>query len=189
VTRLVDRGAIVAGGVGAGMAATLAISFLLVIPIEPIYWLLAFPAGLLIGYYADQRSDRRAGPASRVVVNAVLAGAVTAAVYAGLLLGVKALFFVADDGYRDASAGGRIACTTGADCVYQRYLADGRGDQLRARGVTDAATFGSFYWDQQLETADLLLALTLAGSLAGGAMYWVARPKARRATGGGEAPA
>ena len=62
VTRFVDRGAIVAAYVGIGMAVTIAISFLLVIPIEPIYWLLALPAGLLIGYYANQRSDRRRGP-------------------------------------------------------------------------------------------------------------------------------
>ena len=45
MTRVVDRGAIVAAYVGIGMAVTIAISFLLVIPIEPIYWLLALPAG------------------------------------------------------------------------------------------------------------------------------------------------
>ena len=39
VTRFVDRGAIVAAYVGIGMAITIAVSFLLVIPIEPIYWL------------------------------------------------------------------------------------------------------------------------------------------------------
>jgi hypothetical protein len=36
VTRIVDRGAIVGAYVGIGMAVTIAISFLLVIPIEPI---------------------------------------------------------------------------------------------------------------------------------------------------------
>ena len=45
VTRFVDRGAIVAAYVGIGMAVTIAVSFLLVIPIEPIVWLLALPAG------------------------------------------------------------------------------------------------------------------------------------------------
>ena len=55
-------GAITAAYVGIGMAVTIAVSFLLVIPIEPIIWLLALPSGLLIGYYANQRSDRRAGP-------------------------------------------------------------------------------------------------------------------------------
>ncbi len=177
MTRIVDPGAIVAGWVGIGVAATVAVSFLLVIPIEPIYWLLAFPVGLLIGYYANQRSDRRTGPALRILANALYAGVLTAVVKAGLLLGVKAIFFVADDGYRDASAGGPIACTTGADCVYQRYLADGRGDQLRANGVTDVATFTAFYWEQQLQTAGLLVVLIVAGSLGGGALYWVFRPK------------
>ena len=58
MTRIVERGAIVAAYVGIGMAITIAVSFLLVIPIEPIYWLLVVPAGLLIGYYANARSNR-----------------------------------------------------------------------------------------------------------------------------------
>ena len=62
MTRFVDRGAIVAAYVGIGMAVTIAVSFLLVIPIEPIYWLLVVPAGLTIGYYANSRSNRAAGP-------------------------------------------------------------------------------------------------------------------------------
>ena len=45
MTRIVDRGAIVAAYVGIGMAVTIGVSFLLVIPIEPIYWLLTVPAG------------------------------------------------------------------------------------------------------------------------------------------------
>ena len=44
MSRFVDRGAVVAAFVGVGMAVTMAISFLLVIPIEPAYILLAFPA-------------------------------------------------------------------------------------------------------------------------------------------------
>ncbi len=180
MTRFVDRGAIVAGWVGIGVAATVAISFLLVIPIETAYWLAALPVGLLIGYYADQRSDRRAGPVGRILVNALYAGVLTGVVYAALLLGVKAIFFTADDGYRDASAGGPITCTTGADCVYQRYLADGRGDELRAQGVTDAASFTSFYWNEQLQTAGLLFVLTVVGALGGGLVYWAVRPRPKR---------
>src|SRR4029079_13204011 len=38
--RVVDRGAITAAWVGVGMAVTIGVSFLLVIPIEPIYWYL-----------------------------------------------------------------------------------------------------------------------------------------------------
>ena len=73
MTRVIDRGAITAAYVGIGMAITIAVSFLLVIPIEPVYWFLALPAGLLIGYYANQKSDRRAGPWTRIVANALFA--------------------------------------------------------------------------------------------------------------------
>ena len=177
--RVLDRGAITAGWVGVGMALTVAISFLLVIPIEPIYWLLALPSGLLIGYYANSRSNRSAGPRGRIFANALYAGLLTGLTYAVLLLGVKALFFVADDGYRDASLGGRISCTTGADCVYRRYLAAGRGDELAAQGITDVASFTGFYWREQLTTAGLLVLLTAAGGLGGGVVYGVVRPKPR----------
>ncbi len=183
MTGFVDRGARIAGWVGLGMAATIAISFLLVIPIEPVYWYLSLPAGLLIGYYANQRSARAGGPIGRILVNGLWAGLVTAVVYAVLLLAVKALFFTADDGYRDASAGGRLTCVQGADCVYRRYLADGRGDQLRNVGVTDASTFTTFYWDQQLSTAGLLFALTLAGSAGGALLFAVTNRRGDAARG------
>ena len=49
----------------------------LFIPIEWIIWILALPSGLLIGYYANQRSDRRAGPWGRILVNGLFAGFVT----------------------------------------------------------------------------------------------------------------
>ena len=66
--RFVDRGAITAAYVGIGMAVTIVVSFLLVIPIEWVVWILALPSGLLIGYYANQRSNRRAGPWRRITV-------------------------------------------------------------------------------------------------------------------------
>jgi hypothetical protein len=124
VTRFVDRGAIVAAYVGIGMALVIAVSFLLVIPIEPVYWLLAPLSGLLIGYYADARADRRTGPWRRIIGNGLYAGLVTGLTLAILLLGVKALFFVADNGYRDLSAGGSFRCAGGGDCVYRRYVID-----------------------------------------------------------------
>ena len=62
MSRIADRGAITAAYVGIGMAVTIVASFTLIIPIEWIIWLLALPSGLLIGYYANQRSNRRAGP-------------------------------------------------------------------------------------------------------------------------------
>jgi hypothetical protein len=184
VTRIVDRGAIVAAYVGIGMAITIAVSFLLVIPIEPIYWLLVIPAGLTIGYYANARSNRVGGPWSRILANGLFAGFVTGLTLALLLLGVKALFFFADNGYPDFNRvdedGNPIPpfCNTGANCVYSRYLADGRGDALAAQGVTDDASFTSFYWNQQFATAGLLVILTSGAGLGGALLYGLARPRA-----------
>jgi hypothetical protein len=184
VTRFVDRGAIGAAYVGIGMAITMAISFLLVIPIEPIYWLLALPAGLLIGYYANQRSDRRAGPWWRILTNALVAGLATALTLAAFIFLVKGLFFFGDNGFPDFN---RIDakthqpippyCDNGAACVYARYLAVGNGPQLSAAGITDVATFTTFYWGQQLSAAGTVLVLTLVGGFGGGLLYGVFRPK------------
>jgi hypothetical protein len=177
VTRFVDRGAMVAAVVGIGMAVTIGISFLLVIPIEPIYWLLTIPAGLLIGYYANQRSDRRLGPWRRILANGLYAAAVTAISLAILLLGIKALFFFADGGFRNPSQGGSLSCETGAPCVYARYLADGRGPDLAKVGVTDPASFAAFYWNQQLSTAGTLIVLCIGGGLFGAIAYGATRPR------------
>ena len=185
MSRFVDRGAITAAWVGVGMAVTIAISLLLVIPIEPFYWLLALPAGLLIGYYANQRSDRRRGPWSRILANALVAGLATGLTMAVLLLAVKGLFFFGDNGYPDFNqvdqkSGETVppTCQNGADCVYQRYVAAGNGDELASAGVTDAATFTSFYWGQQFSTALTLIVLTEAGALIGCLAYGFTRPKA-----------
>ncbi|MBA2382616.1 MAG: hypothetical protein H0V73_10950 [Chloroflexi bacterium] len=185
MTRLVDRGAIVAAYVGIGMAVTIAISFLLVIPIEPIYWLLALPAGLLIGYYANQRSDRRSGPWSRIAVNAAFAGLVTGLTMAAFLIVVKALFFLGDGGYPDFN---RVdpktrqpippSCESGAGCVFARYVAKGYGPELAAAGITDAASFTGFYWGQQVSSTGTILVLTLVGGFGGGLLYGAFRPKA-----------
>jgi hypothetical protein len=183
VSRLIDRGALTAAYVGIGMAVTIGVSFLLVIPIEPIYWLFAAPAGLLIGYYANQRSDRRSGPWPRIIANALFAGLVTALTLAALLLVVKALFFYADNGYPDfnrVDASGEVVpplCENGAGCVYARYLAAGRGDDFARIGVTDAATFASHYWSQQFQTAGTLVLLATGGGLVGGLAYGFTRPK------------
>jgi hypothetical protein len=178
VTRFVDRGAITAAYVGIGMAVTIGASFLLVIPIEWVVWVLALPSGLLIGYYANQRSNRRAGPWSRILLNGLFAGVITGLTAAVMLLGVKALFFYADNGYRDPGLGGQISCRAGAACVYQRYLDAGRGPDLAAAGVTDAASFTTFYWSEQFGTAGTVLVLTAIGGLGGAALYGIFRPKA-----------
>ena len=185
MTRIIDGGAVTAAYVGIGLAVVMAISFLLVIPIEPILWYLALPGALLIGYYANQRSDSP-GPWPRILANGLFAGLVTGLTLGILLLAVKALFFAADNGYRDTSAGGSISCQPGADCVYQRYLEDGRGTELEAQDVRDAASFAGFYWAQQLSTAGLLVGLGAAGGLGGAALYGFL---GRRPTEPGAAPA
>ena len=173
MSRLLDRGAITASWVGLGMAVTIGVSFLLVIPIEPIYLWLALPAGLLIGYYANARSNRAGGPWLRVLANALLAGLVTGLTFAILLLAVKALFFNVDNGYRDATTGGPLTCKPGADCVYRRYLAAGQGEAFVRAGITDVKTFTDFYWSQQLSNAGLTLLLATGAALAGGFVYGV----------------
>ena len=95
-----------------------------------------------------------------------------------LLLLLKVLFFFADNGYRDPGLGGTITCSTGADCVYQRYLDADRGPALVAAGVTDTASFTSFYWREQLGNGGFVLGLTVLGGLGGAALYGLARPKA-----------
>ena len=177
MSRFVDRGATVAAYVGIGMAVTIGVSFLLVIPIEPIYWLLTIPSGLMIAYYANQRSDRREGPWGRILANGMYAAAVTAITLAVLLLAVKALFFFADNGYRDTSQGGSLSCQTGAACVMARYVADGRGPELALAGVTDPATFTAFYWNQQFATASTLIGLCLVFGLLGSLAYGATRPR------------
>jgi hypothetical protein len=173
---IVDRAALPAAFVGIGMAVTIGISFLLVIPIEPIYWVLSVPAGLLIGYYANTRAARGRGEWLPILGNGLVSGLATGLTLAALLLAVKGLFFFADDGYRDADAGGRISCSSGADCVYQRY-ALAQGDELRAHGVTDAASFQAFYWSQQWQTAGSLVLAASAFGVLGALMYGASRPK------------
>lgn len=183
MTRFVDRGALTAAFVGVGMAVTMAISFLLVIPIEPAYVLLALPAGLVIGYYANARSARFRGEWRRILPNALLAGFATGAVLALLLLGTKALFFYGDSGYPDFN---RVengvpvgpACEPGGDCVYRRYLAAQPGE-LAAAGVTDAASFAEVYWAQQWSSVRLVVLGTTGAALAGGLLFALAGPRPR----------
>jgi hypothetical protein len=185
VSRLIDRGAVVAAFVGVGMAVTMAISFLLVIPIEPAYILLALPAGLIIGYYANARSARGRGEWRRILPNGLVAGLVTGLVLALLLLGTKALFFYGDTGYPDFNrvengvAVGQT-CQPGADCVYRRYLA-AKPAEVAAAGVTDAASFTSVYWAQQWSTVRLLVLGTTAAALVGALLFGLAGPRARAA--------
>jgi hypothetical protein len=185
VTRFVDRGAVFGAYVGIGMAAVIAVSFLLVIPIEPVYWLLAPLSGLLIGYYANGRSNREAGQWRRTLSNGLFAGAVTGLSLAAFLLLIKALFFFADTGYPDfnrvdPTSGQQLppSCANGAGCVYARYLAqEGGAARLGSAGITDVGSFTSFYWTQQGATAATILAITIVGGVAGAAAYGASRPR------------
>jgi hypothetical protein len=192
MSRVVDRGAVVAAYVGIGMAVTMAIAFLLVIPIQPAYMLLAIPGGMIIGYYANARSGRLRGAWRRVLPNALLAGAVTGLSLAALLLAAKAVFFFGDSGYPDfnrvdqSGAPTGPTCQSGADCVYHRYLA-AQPDDLAAADVTDAQSFATVYWREQTGAAELLVVATAVAALAGGLLFGVAGPRrdaipARRAS-------
>ena len=182
MSRFFDRGAIIAAFVGIGMAVTMAIGFLLIIPIEPIYLLLAVPGGMVIGYYANARAARSRGQWRRILPNGLLAGAVTGLSLAVLLLGVKGLFFFADTGYPDFNRidenGVQVGqtCQAGADCVYRRYLA-AEPDELAAAGITDAASFAELYWASQLGTARLLVVGTIAAALLGAFLFGIAGPR------------
>jgi hypothetical protein len=181
VSRIVDRGASVAAFVGVGVGVTLAISFLLVIPIVPAYVLLSIPAGLVIGYYANARSSRSRGEWRRLLPNALLAGAPTGLTLAILLLGTRALFFFGDSGYpgfnrvENGVAVGPT-CVPGADCVYRRYLL-AEPEDLEAAGIIDAATFADAYWSEQWSTASFLLVATSCAALGGAAMFGLAGPR------------
>ena len=184
MSRLVDRGAIVAGYLGIGLAVTMAIGVLLVIPIQPIYVLLSIPAGMVIGYYANARSGRQRGAWRRILPNSLLAGAVTGLSLAALLLGTRALFFFADAGYPDFNRTDEHGvpngptCQNGADCVYQRYRKV-EADTLSEAGVTDAASFANLYWQGQWSSAGFVLVSTLGGALLGGILFGIAGPRSR----------
>jgi hypothetical protein len=165
------------------MAITMAISFLLVIPIEPAYVLLAIPGGLIIGYYSNARSSRARGQWRRILPNGLLAGLATGVVLALLLLGTKALFFFGDTGYPDFNRvenGVAVGptCVAGADCVYRRYLA-AQPDELAAGGVTDATSFSAVYWAQQWSTARLLVLGTAGAAFLGAVLFGIAGPRSR----------
>ena len=101
------------------------------------------------------------------------------------------MFFFADNGYPDfnridAETGEAIPpfCDNGAGCVYARYVAAENGDELASAGVTDAASFTTFYWSQQASSSLTIVVLTMAGALLGGIAYGLTRPKVKRSQAG-----
>lgn len=167
---MVDKGAIVAGWVGIGMALVIAIAFELVVAVQSIVFIVAPIAGILIGGYANQRSSRWR-PRRRVFANSIYAGIVTGVALALTYALLRLVFIYADTGYPDFNRTDEnaqpigIQCSTGPDCTYQRYLAAGRGDELAAAAVTDGASFGSFVLREQAQGALILIILTTTGAL------------------------
>jgi hypothetical protein len=189
MSRFVDRGATVAAIVGVGMALTVAVSFLMVIPLDIAYLAFAPISGLLIGWYGNQRADQLRSRPGRIALNAAWSGSWTALTFAALFLGVKLFFFSLDPGYRDEKMGGAFTCAPGPACVYARYLAaDGGPETLTAAGVSDVTSFTEWYWDGQSGTARLVIGTTMIAALLGGALYWPSAPKVQRRTEDALAP-
>lgn len=167
--RVLDRGAIYAAMVGLGMAVTIAISFELVLAVQALVFVSAPFAGLVIGYYANNKSERWR-PRWRLFVNAGFAGAVTGVSLALMYVALRLLFIYADSGYRPETMGGQLECPTGPACTYLRFIDDGNAEELAADGITDAATFESAVWRWQGETVLMLTLMTMGGAL--GAATW-----------------
>jgi hypothetical protein len=162
--RVLDRGAIAAAFVGLGMAVTIAISFELIIAIQALVFVSAPFAGLVIGYYANNKSERWR-PRWRLFANAGFAGTVTGVSLALMYVALRLLFVYADSGYRPETMGGQLDCATGPECTYVRFLDDGNEADLIADGITDAAAFESAVWRWQGETVLMLTLMTLGGAL------------------------
>jgi hypothetical protein len=171
--RFVDRGAIFAGYVGLGMALVIAIAFELIIAVQSLVFIIAPVAGLLIGGYANQRSERWR-PMKRVFANALWAGLVSGLALALMYAALRLLFIFADTG--PLPDGGQLSCQPGPDCTYQRYVADGRAAELASYGVTDGPSFGAFAVREQAQGAGLIVLLTLSGSLVAAGIRSVRTP-------------
>jgi len=186
VTRVLDRGAVFAGWVGLGMAVTIAISFELIIAVQALVFLAAIPAGLLIGFYAAARSERRR-PVWRALVDGGYAGIVTALTLALVYAAIRLLFIFADSGYPRYNNTGALGeplgptCVAGPGCAYQRYLDQAATDPafaaaLAQAGVTDTPSFQAFVLRDQLDGGLVLVAMVVGGSLVGGLFYAAAGP-------------
>lgn len=189
MTRFVDGGAIFAGWVGLGMAVTIAISFELIVAVQALVFLAAVPAGLLIGYYAGARSERRR-PVWRTLVDAGYAGLVTGVTLAVVYAAVRLLFIFADSGYptyNQSDALGQPAgptCVAGPGCAYQRYVDEAKTDPafaaaLAQAGVTDTPSFQAYVLHEEFDGGLLLVGMVVGGALVGGAFYAIAAPAKR----------
>jgi len=167
--RFLDQGAIFAGWVGLGMAVVVALAFELIIPLQPVVFLLAPLIGVLIGVYANVRAERWR-PRGRVLANALYAGFVTALAMALIYVVLRLVFIYGDGG--SLPDGTSLSCQTGPDCVYQRLLIQenesGTSGELAANGITDARSLEAFAWRSLAVTGATLFVLTIGGSIVGG---------------------
>jgi hypothetical protein len=172
--RVLDRGAIFAGWVGIGMASVIAITGL-VIPVQTLTFLMVPFAGLLIGYYANQRSARFR-PRWRLFVNAAYASVVTGLSLALMYAILRLLFFYADFGFRAPGQGGQIQCSTGPECTYARLLEAGEGTRLLEAGIVDAGTFEAAWLTALAQGAITIVALTIIGGLVAAGVRALRKP-------------
>jgi hypothetical protein len=167
VTRVIDKGAIFAGWVGIGMALVLAIAFELIIPVQTLVFVLAPLMGVLIGVYANVRSERWR-PRGRVLANSAYAAVVTGLAVALLYVVLRLVFIYGDTGAMPD--GSSLSCNTGPDCIYARYVNAGQADELAPLGITDGASLAAAAWRELLIFGGGLIILTVAGGLVGGAI-------------------
>jgi hypothetical protein len=173
IRRVVDEGAIFGGWVGLGMALVLVMAFGLIIPIQTVVFALAPVMGLLIGVYANVRSERWR-PRSRLLANAAYAGIVTGLGIALLYVVIRLVFIYGDTGA--LPNGTALDCNAGPDCIYARYVEQGAADELAEIGVTDGASLEAALWRELIVTGTGLFVLTLGGALVGGVVRSFASP-------------
>jgi hypothetical protein len=155
------------------MALVLAIAFELIIPVQTLVFLLAPLMGVLIGVYANVRSERWR-PRGRVLANAAYASVVTGIGIALLYVMLRLVFVYGDTGA--LPDGTSISCQTGPDCIYQRYVRNGNAAELAELGITDGKSLEAAAWQELAVTGTVLVVLTVAGGLVGGAIRAVAPP-------------
>jgi hypothetical protein len=180
LTRFVDRGAVFAGWVGLGMALVIVMAFALIIPIQTIVFVMAPLAGVIIGAYANVRSERWR-PRGKVLLNAAYAGVVTGVGIAVFYLVIRLVFLYGDSGFPIFNRTDPVThqpippyCQSGPDCTYRRLIAleeseGGTPGVLASLGITDAKTMESALWHELIVTGAGLALLTIGGSLVGGA--------------------
>jgi hypothetical protein len=166
LTRFVDAGAVFAGWVGLGMALVIVMAFALIIPVQAVVFVAAPLAGVIIGMYANVRSERWR-PRAKVLLNAGYAGIVTGIGIALFYVLIRLVFIYGDTGA--LPDGTRINCHSGPECNYLRFVNAGQQADLAAVGITDAATYEAAKWQELALFGPGLVLLTLGGAVVGGA--------------------